>query len=46
MDITRRHDAWIAQYCTQAEELKSLITQTAAAYSTSEYGNSTANIKV
>ena len=46
MDITRRHDAWIAQYCTQAEELKSLITQTAAAYSTTEYGNSTANIKV
>jgi hypothetical protein len=46
MDITRRHDAWISQYCTQAEELKSLITQTAAAYSTTEYGNSTANIKV
>jgi hypothetical protein len=46
MDITKRHDAWIAQYCAQAEELKSLITQTAAAYSTTEYGNSTANIKV
>jgi hypothetical protein len=46
MDITKRHDAWIAQYCAQAEELKSLITQTAAAYSTTEYGNSTANIKI
>ena len=46
MDITRRHESWIQQYVTLAEELKSLISQTAAAYSTTEFGNSTANIKV
>lgn len=46
MDITRRHETWIAQYIQLAEELRSLITQTSTAYSTNEYGNSTANIKV
>jgi hypothetical protein len=45
MDITRRHESWISQYIALAEELKSLISQTAAAYSTTEFGNSTANIK-
>ena len=46
MDITRRHESWISQYVTLAEELRSLIAQTSAAYSTTEFGNSTANIKV
>ncbi len=46
MDITRRHEVWIGQYVALAEELRSLISQTSAAYSTTEFGNSTANIKV
>jgi len=45
MAITRRHESWISQYIALAEELKSLISQTAAAYSTNDFGTSTSNIK-